>query len=255
MGWFGPSGNCGCCGCTAPPTCTLSESGGGTSGGNVNLTWTTSGADTVEIRDEDNTLISEELNGTNVLVSGGACKEYTLTATNDCGTTTCTDTDSCVDPQCNGCQLGTMPASFTVQFTNNGVLDTCACDSTTTASRCSQFSGSFTVSGGGLSCEWSGGPFGSNVFCDINRGAWELYLTIQQGDCNGNDTGNYYAVIDISYPVIDPPSCQDLHLFQKLLCPVDETVDCSTALLGTYEPCTPAWFVTGTMCDIDCVVV
>lgn len=219
----------------------------------MNLTWTTSGADTVEVRDEDNNLISTQKNATNYPVTGGACKTYTLTATNACGTTTCSDTDYCPDPQCNGCQSGTMPASFTVQLTNNGVLENCDCDAATAASRCSEFSGSFTVSGGGASCEWSGGFFGTGVMCSVARGKWKLYLTIQQGDCDGNDLGNFYAVVGIRYSAIDPILCFDLHAFQKVLCPIDETVDCSTELLGTYSQCTHS-SLTGVMCDIGCVV-
>lgn len=209
--------NVNCCGCTEPPTCTLSESGGGTSGGDVNLTWTTSGADTVEVRDEDNVLISTQKNATNYPVTGGACKTYTLTATNACGTTTCSDTDYCPDPQCNGCQLGTMPTSFTVQLTNNGVLTNCDCDAATAASGCSEFSGTFVVSGGGASCEWSGGYFGTGVFCTFSRGKWKLFLNIIQGGCNGNDTGNYYAIVTVSYSTIDPVTCLDVHRFQKVL--------------------------------------
>lgn len=237
---------CDCCDCVLPE-CTLTGAGGGSVGGNVNLTWTTVGADTVTIYDDDLTLISTALNGTSVLVSGGACKTYTLTATNVCGNSVCTYLNSCPDPACSNCLLDTGPDTLTVIFTNNGRLNNCGCTDGVVDSRCAQFDGSFTVTQSVSGCEWTGGPFGSSVFCEINRNTWSIRVVVQYGDCDGNDTGNLYAHVIVSYSVVDPPTCRDLPAFSKLLGAY--RADCDT-VTGVYDRC----LIETPLCDIECEV-
>lgn len=99
MGWYGPTGDCDCCGCDLPE-CTLEGEISGTYSEDVTVTWTTTGALTAVLTDDLGNELSELLNGS-LLVSRGACRTFTLTATNDCGPSVCTYDPP--DPPC-GCE-------------------------------------------------------------------------------------------------------------------------------------------------------
>lgn len=248
-----------CCVCVDPPECTLTATGGGTPGGNITLTWTTTGADTVTIYDDDATLISSAKNGTSVLVSGGACKTYTLTATNDCGETICEYDDPCPSEHCGLCE-DNAPSTFTVTLVNNGVNDPDCCNQVTNESdRCDQFDGSFTVSSaGGNECEWVGGPFGTAWTCrffptPLSRPQWYLRIKVQYGDCDGNNMSDIYAIVGVTYVTVDPEPCPDFMAYQKLLGEDVDLVDCLALIPGgTYTQCAvDGVLITSQLCDVD----
>lgn len=243
---------CDCCGCTEPPSCTLT---GSKSGSTVTLSWTITGVEVTSAVITDHlgatieTITLPATAGTTVVTSG-LCRQYTLTVINACGSSTCVYTETTCTI-CARCLSGTLPSTFTVNFTYNGVLNACGCGDAATA-RCSQFDGSFTVSGGVSSCEWTGGAFGSTVFCEASRGPWNLKLTIQQGDCTGANTGNTYAIIQMSYSVVDPLTCVEIGKFQRLIATGTTPLDCGALIPGTYTACS-----TGSqtlMCDVSCTV-
>ena len=88
------AGNCGCCGpCETAPTCVLS---GSVSGGTITLTWIITGiaiTSAVLTNDDGDSYSATYPYGT-LTVSKGVCRLWTLTVTNDCGTSTCTFLES-----------------------------------------------------------------------------------------------------------------------------------------------------------------
>jgi len=156
------------------------------------------------------------------------------------------------------------PSTFTITLVNNGVNDPDCCNQVTNESdRCDQFNGSFTVSSVGANeCEWRGGPFGVSWLCRFTptpfaRPQWYLRIKVQYGDCQGNNMSDIYAIVVVTYAVIDPEPCPDFLAYEKLL---EEDADITNCLDkipgGVYTQC-PAdgVLITSQLCNIGLSVV
>lgn len=153
MGWYGPqTGNCSCCNCS----CSLS---GFSTGSDVYLTWSTNGEDlgSVEIVDSLGNVISTAESGTNVPVTGGKCREYTLSMTCSSGTTTRTcvytnteepsSTDPCQCAEAADLVLHQCPQiQVTITGTATEVAGMTGC--TPTSYNCYDFSGTYNLNCG-----------------------------------------------------------------------------------------------------------
>jgi hypothetical protein len=147
------AGGCGCCGGCE---CTLS---GATSGDDVLLTWTTDGEDlgSVEITDSLGNVISTDESGTDVLVPGGKCREYTLSMTCSSGTVTkvCiytnteepSSTDECQCAEPDDLVLHVCPQiQVTISGTATEVPGMTGCEPT--SYHCYDFSGTYNLNCG-----------------------------------------------------------------------------------------------------------
>lgn len=84
-----------CCGCTEPPTCTLS---GAVSGSNIVLSWSVSGvaitSAVITNEEGDSYTLTVPPNSGTLSVPKSDCRQWVLTVVNDCGSSTCNFNES-----------------------------------------------------------------------------------------------------------------------------------------------------------------